>query len=65
MKISNFDYLGSVFGFTYDDNLRLQTTCGGLLSSVLTILWITIVGIMGSSLFDKTHPTLTQEVSQR
>ena len=64
MKMKNFDYLGSVFGFTYDDSIRLQTSCGGLLSTVLTILSITIIAIMGSSLFDKTHPTLIQEVKK-
>ena len=64
MKMKNFDYLGSVFGFTYDDSIRLQTSCGGLLSTVLTILSITIIAIMGSSLFDKTHPTLTEEVKK-
>ena len=64
MKMKNFDYLGSVFGFTYDDSIRLQTSCGGLLSTVLTILSITIIATMGSSLFDKTRPTLIQEVKK-
>ena len=64
MKFSNLDYLGSVFGFTYDDSIRLQTSCGGLLSSILTILSITIIAIMGTSLFDKSNPTLIQEIKK-
>ena len=64
MKLSNFDYLGSVFRFTYNDSIRLQTSCGGLLSSISTILSITIIAIMGTSLFDKTHPTLIQDIKK-
>ena len=56
MKLKIFDYLGSVFGFTYDESMRLQTNCGGILSLMLTLLSVIIITSMGVSLFDKSHP---------
>ena len=64
MKLKIFDYLGSVFGFTYDESMRLQTNCGGILSIMLTLLSIIIISTMGTALFDKSNPVLIQQTGK-
>jgi hypothetical protein len=64
MFFKHFDYLGNVFGFTYDDSMRYQTNCGGFLSLILGLLSIIVVCWMGITLFDRTNPLLVQDVAK-
>ena len=62
ISFKKFDYLGFIFGFTYDESVRLQTHCGGILSVLFAILSIVIISIMGSSIFDRANPIIVQNL---
>ena len=62
MLLKNFDYLGVVFGFTYDDSMRFQTNCGGFLSMILALLSLATIGFMGVSFFDRSNPSVNRDV---
>ena len=64
ISLKKLDYFAFIFGFTFDDNIRLQTHCGGLFSVLFSILSIVIVSIMGSSFFDRSNPTIIQNVAK-
>ena len=60
----SFDFLGCMFGFTYDESVRLETSFGGVLSSIFFLLTIIIVSTMGSSFFDRSTPTIKQQITK-
>ena len=64
MLFKNFDFLGLVFGFTYDDSMRFQTNFGGFLSMILGLLSLITVGSMGVTLLDRTSPSILQDVQK-
>jgi hypothetical protein len=61
MRVKNIDFLGSIFGFTYDDSVRYKTTCGGILSLILIFLTLCVILAMGISFWDKSTPFIVQE----
>ena len=58
MYFKKFDYLASIYGFTYDDGMRFQTNCGGFLSILLFLIGLVTIGDMGSTLFERSSPSL-------
>ena len=62
ISFKKFDYLGFIFGFTFDESVRLQTHCGGILSVLFAILSLVIISIMGSSIFDRANPIIIQNL---
>ena len=62
ISFRRLDFFATIFGFTFDESVRLQTQCGGILSVSFAIISIVIVSIMGSSFFDTTNPIIVQNV---
>jgi hypothetical protein len=62
MNLKHLDYLGFYFAFSYGDSFRYQTKLGGALSSILFILTLSIIGSMGSQLFDRHDPLIFQQI---
>ena len=61
MFFKHFDYLASLYGFSFDDSMRYQTNCGGFLSVILSLLAIVTIAQMGSTFLDRSNPVTASD----